>query len=224
MENKVGKVLIMMIGLMLLISAIIQAQERDQPMLLGANYDMPWWTIDGGGGTSTSDTFSVSGTIGQPDAGLIAGGTYLVSGGFWNNEGALQGFLYSAYLPTVMNNSIHFTYFAGPLEREPNNSYLEANGVLYSGRIYYGYPNDAKDYFSIYLQNSGKITVDLSNHAGIGVQLHLYHQSVNNLVKYQLSPPYRIEYTGPTGWYYIYIYTASGYTSASQYTLRVTYP
>ncbi|MCE7972923.1 MAG: hypothetical protein DYG92_01170 [Leptolyngbya sp. PLA1] len=42
-----------------------------------------WYTIDGGGGTSTGGTYSLSGTIGQPDAGVMTGGTYTLSGGFW---------------------------------------------------------------------------------------------------------------------------------------------
>lgn len=49
-------------------------------------FDLDWYTIDGGGGLfSAAGTFEVSGTIGQPDAGLTAmtGGTYELSGGFW---------------------------------------------------------------------------------------------------------------------------------------------
>lgn len=43
-----------------------------------------WCTIDGGGGTSTGGSFAVSGTIGQPDAGIaLNGGAFTVVGGFW---------------------------------------------------------------------------------------------------------------------------------------------
>ena len=34
------------------------------------NIAVDWFTIDGGGGTSTGGVYSVSGTIGQPDAGV----------------------------------------------------------------------------------------------------------------------------------------------------------
>ncbi len=52
---------------------------------LGAqNYTLDWFTIDGGGGTSAGGAYSVSGTIGQPDAGLMAGGNVAVAGGFWS--------------------------------------------------------------------------------------------------------------------------------------------
>ena len=44
-----------------------------------------WFTVDGGGGfNSTGGGFSVSGTIGQPDAGTTSGGNYSVNGGFWS--------------------------------------------------------------------------------------------------------------------------------------------
>jgi hypothetical protein len=47
------------------------------------NYAIDWFTIDGGGGTSTGGVFAVSGTIGQPDAGTMGGGAYSLVGGFW---------------------------------------------------------------------------------------------------------------------------------------------
>jgi len=54
------------------------------------NYSIDWFTIDGGGGTSTGGVFSVSGTIGQPDAGVMSGGNYSLVGGFWGIVGAVQ--------------------------------------------------------------------------------------------------------------------------------------
>lgn len=47
------------------------------------NYSIDWFTIDGGGGTSTGGVYSLSGTIGQPDAGTLSGGSYSLIGGFW---------------------------------------------------------------------------------------------------------------------------------------------
>ena len=44
-----------------------------------------WFTQDGGGGSSSGDVFSLSGTLGQPDAGgPLAGGGFLLTGGFWS--------------------------------------------------------------------------------------------------------------------------------------------
>jgi len=49
-----------------------------------AQYAINWHTIDSGGGTSTGGAYSVSGTIGQPDAGgPMTNGQYSVTGGFW---------------------------------------------------------------------------------------------------------------------------------------------
>ncbi len=51
----------------------------------GGPYDLSWSTIDSGGGTSTGGVYSVSGTIGQHDAGgPMTGGNYSLTGGFWS--------------------------------------------------------------------------------------------------------------------------------------------
>ena len=54
------------------------------------SYSIDWFTIDGGGGTSTGGVYSVSGTVGQPDAGRMSGGNYSVDGGFWGIIAAVQ--------------------------------------------------------------------------------------------------------------------------------------
>ena len=49
------------------------------------SYSIDWYKIAGGGGTSTGGTYSVSGTIGQPDASsTLSGGSYSLTGGFWS--------------------------------------------------------------------------------------------------------------------------------------------
>jgi len=54
-------------------------------------FDLSWFTIDGGGGgTSTGDVYSVSSTIGQPDAGLLNGGNFTLQGGFWGAVAVIQ--------------------------------------------------------------------------------------------------------------------------------------
>jgi len=54
-------------------------------------YSIDWYTIDGGGGTSTGGVYSVSGTLGQPDAGgPMTNGQYSVTGGFWALPTAVQ--------------------------------------------------------------------------------------------------------------------------------------
>jgi len=72
-------------------------------------YAINWSKIAGGSGTSTGGSFRVSGTIGQPDAGLtMTNGPYSLTGGFWSvitvvqTPGApLLTVSYSAQPPTV---------------------------------------------------------------------------------------------------------------------------
>jgi hypothetical protein len=63
-------------------------------------------TIDGGGIMfSTGGDFELSGTIGQPDAGVLEGGEFELSGGFWfgvaptdcNNDGAVNLFDHASF-------------------------------------------------------------------------------------------------------------------------------
>jgi hypothetical protein len=55
------------------------------------SYSVDWYKVAGGGGTSTGGTYSVSGTIGQPDAsGAMSGGNYSVTGGFWSLINVVQ--------------------------------------------------------------------------------------------------------------------------------------
>ena len=55
------------------------------------SYGIDWHTIDGGGGTSAGGVYSLSGTIGQHDAGgPMTGGAYSLTGGFWALPFAVQ--------------------------------------------------------------------------------------------------------------------------------------
>tara|TARA_R110000782_G_scaffold12913_5_gene38259 strand:+ start:2125 stop:2547 length:423 start_codon:yes stop_codon:yes gene_type:complete len=51
----------------------------------GGPYEITSWTIDGGGITNAAGgAYTLSGTIGQPDAGpTLSAGSYDLSGGFW---------------------------------------------------------------------------------------------------------------------------------------------
>ena len=62
------------------------------PLALPAQtYSIDWYKVAGGGGTSTGGVYSVSGTVGQPDAGgPLTNGQYSVTGGFWALPIAVQ--------------------------------------------------------------------------------------------------------------------------------------
>ena len=63
-------------------------------------HSVHWSTVDGGGGSSSSGAYTLSGTLGQHDAGPaqgMSGGNYHLEGGFW--PGASPA--YQHYLPVI---------------------------------------------------------------------------------------------------------------------------
>ena len=54
-------------------------------------YSIDWYKIAGGGDTSAGGTYTVSGTVGQHDAGgPMTGGNYSLTGGFWSLISVVQ--------------------------------------------------------------------------------------------------------------------------------------
>lgn len=78
---------------LLLITTVIQAQG-------GSEYDLSWSTINAGG-TSSGGEFSLTGIIGQQDAGILVGDTYSLNGGFLFNMETEQG-SDKIYLPLIL--------------------------------------------------------------------------------------------------------------------------
>lgn len=72
--------LLAVIFLALVVPATLRAQ----------NYSIDWYTIAGGGGTSSGGNYTVSGTIGQPATATMSGGGYSLTGGFWSIISAVQ--------------------------------------------------------------------------------------------------------------------------------------
>ncbi len=58
--------------------------------LVAQPFAVDWFTVDGGSGTSKGGVYSISGTIGQSDAGTLSGGSYTLAGGFWAFLSAVQ--------------------------------------------------------------------------------------------------------------------------------------
>jgi hypothetical protein len=69
---------------------------RAAPDTPAADFTIPWWTVDSGGGVSQGGPYNLIGTIGQPEPGNLSGGIYLLKGGFWS--GLLD---YRIYLPLL---------------------------------------------------------------------------------------------------------------------------
>jgi hypothetical protein len=67
------------------------------------SFERPWWTVDGGGGTSQGGSYVLNGTIGQPEGDhFMSAGNFNLVGGFWANEGAIDLTIKVTYLPLVI--------------------------------------------------------------------------------------------------------------------------
>jgi hypothetical protein len=87
---------------LLLMSGIAAAQSGRPSTAPEAEYDLSWWTVDDGGGTLSDGSYSLSGTIGQAEAGAaLAEGTYTLIGGYWYGAGE-EVERYELYLPSVI--------------------------------------------------------------------------------------------------------------------------
>jgi hypothetical protein len=96
-----------LIGLVLAVVAVALLLAGSAPSVRAqrdTGYTLDWWTVDGGGQTAESDGagYTLSGTIGQPDADGWSGGGYSLDGGFWGSgEKVVE---YTVYLPLVLRN------------------------------------------------------------------------------------------------------------------------
>ncbi len=85
---------LLLVMALLLSASVVLAQS-------GGGYDLSWYTIDGGGYTfSTGGSYTLGGTIGQPDAGTLSDGSYTLAGGFWSGAPVK----YRIYLPLMPKN------------------------------------------------------------------------------------------------------------------------
>ncbi len=69
--------------------------------LAAGDYDLSWWTQDGGGGDSSAGTYVLSGTLGQADSGTLTGGSYRLGGGYWGGGASLSPLGPCVYLPLL---------------------------------------------------------------------------------------------------------------------------
>jgi hypothetical protein len=70
----------MMTNLILLVISLLSLA----PALEAQDFSLDWYKVAGGGGTSAAGAYSLSGTLGQPEAGILKGGSYSMAGGFWS--------------------------------------------------------------------------------------------------------------------------------------------
>ena len=72
--------------------------------LAQGDYDLSWFTVNGGGGNSIGGPYTLSGTAGQPDGGVLSGGTYTVTSGFWVGVAGPMPPTFTLYLPLIRRN------------------------------------------------------------------------------------------------------------------------
>jgi hypothetical protein len=134
--------------------------------LMGANgqgYTVDWYTVDGGGGTSANGLYTVTGTIGQPDAGAMTDGYYRVDSGFWSliAPGAPLGApvltITLAGGNVIVEWPVEFSGFG-----------LQGNGVLGTANWVYltNAPTEADGRWQIALPATGKQFYRLAAHPG----------------------------------------------------------
>jgi hypothetical protein len=113
------------------------------------SYTIDWHKIAGGGGTSTNGQYSLSGTVGQPDAGgPMNGGNYSLTGGFWSFISVVQSprapELYirqSANTVTIFWQNVpgwilqQNSDLSAPAGWSPNNNWATSNGTNYLNLI-----------------------------------------------------------------------------------------
>ncbi len=93
------KRLVLLVTLLLCLTSFLLGMSQS------GGYDLFWWTVDGGGDTfSQGGEYSLGGTIGQPEAGVLMNGdNYTLAGGFWGGGGLAEELgINGIYLPIVL--------------------------------------------------------------------------------------------------------------------------
>jgi hypothetical protein len=87
----------------LIIAALILLLLTTVGVLLAQNgFDIPWWTVDGGGGVAMGGNYTLAGTMGQSDAGApLEGGDYALYGGHWHGAEGNAEPAFHLYLPII---------------------------------------------------------------------------------------------------------------------------
>ena len=83
---------LVLVFVLLLLVASAKAQS-------GAGYSLPWFNLDGGGSSVIGGDYQSGSTIGRPEAGILTGEGYTLSGSF---RGSLSP-LWHIHLPLIIH-------------------------------------------------------------------------------------------------------------------------
>jgi hypothetical protein len=85
----------------LLLSAVLLLFLAGAALAPVQGVTLDWWTVDGGGGQSAGGEYTLRAAAGQPDAGVLTGGAYVLEGGFFTGLSAASS-QREIFLPVVV--------------------------------------------------------------------------------------------------------------------------
>jgi hypothetical protein len=94
---------LILIFFVIALTLVAGTASQAAPGLTTAVYEIPKWTVDGGGSASSGGEFWLVGTAGQPDAGILSGGDFDLVGGLWGGVPALS--TRHIYLPVTIEDN-----------------------------------------------------------------------------------------------------------------------
>jgi hypothetical protein len=87
---------------LVLVATVLLTQSPAGAQAPQQTYTLDWWSVDGGGTMSAAGgSYTLGGTAGQSDPGVLTGGAYSLGGGFWRGGVTSTGRQYAIYLPAV---------------------------------------------------------------------------------------------------------------------------
>lgn len=197
----------------------------------GGDYDLPWWTADGGGGRSVGGSYILLGAVGQPEVGTtLSGGGFALAGGYWAGGRYWAGAPgeTAVYLPLTVRNYTNYAASCDASNRycEDYDSWENAYGPLEPGAAYSAYPEDSTDYYYFDVGTATTATVALSDYQASG-DLILYRHRTGDEPQYLANwglggSTMTLTHALQPGKYYIRVYTTAGHNSTTLYTLAVT--
>ncbi|MFO7663066.1 MAG: hypothetical protein R6X18_10795 [Chloroflexota bacterium] len=172
------------------------------------------WRVGGWTGTNDDNTTALTNMLTMPKSDHTVGVTYV------------EAITYSSHLPCVIYAQ---SCFAGPDEVEDNGAKETANGPLCQPGIFFGWPNDQRDYY-YFDTTGGPYEIELTQYEGY-LDASLFIDSEYTNVDYDGAPwvdGLKLPQTGPKvlepGRYFIWINDGSPDPDATQkYSLRVQY-
>lgn len=137
MKNKRSiSLLAFSLAVALLLASTVLAQT-------GGNFDLSWWTVDGGGEMVSGGSFSLTGTVGQPEPGpTLSSGSLSLTSGFWPGGGAAPPVCPVPLLgvtivgPASGYTNVQYTFTAQPNPANPTEpiTYTWSTDGLISGQ------------------------------------------------------------------------------------------